>query len=168
MPSPTPNPRSAAPDGAATGDIAARRRWMGLLARGPLEALEAKLDTLPAGVLPDFRPVRGPETGMVMMQARAGGTGARFNAGEMTVTRCTVALADGTVGHGYVAGRSHRHAALAALLDGALQTPAAAALIEGVIDPLAAEEAEARARRSRQAAATKVDFFTMVRGEDES
>ena len=37
--------------------------------------------------------------------AAAGGGGAAFNLGEMTVTRCTVRTETGFVGHAYVAGR---------------------------------------------------------------
>ena len=43
-----------------------------------------------------------------MMRGRAGGGGAPFNLGEMTVTRCTVRTAGGQVGHAYVAGRDGR------------------------------------------------------------
>jgi len=103
---------------------------------------------------------------MVMVRARAGGTGQRFNMGEMTVTRCTVRLDDGTVGHAYVAGRDLRHAELAAVLDALLQNDARREAIEdAVIGPLAAAQQAERASAARKAAATKVDFFTMVRGE---
>lgn len=147
-------------------DVSSRQRWMAVLAASTVPAIENRLRTLPSFAWPEFKHVRGPETGMVMTQARAGGTGARFSAGEMTVTRCSVALNDGTIGHAYIAGRDHRHAELAAVLDGALQTSAADELIAHIIDPLAAAQKERRDRRSREAAATKVDFFTMVRGED--
>ena len=59
-----------------------------------------------------------------MARGRPGGDGAPFNLGEMTVTRCTVRLEDGTVGHAYVAGRDMRQAELAAVLDAVLQGPA--------------------------------------------
>jgi alpha-D-ribose 1-methylphosphonate 5-triphosphate synthase subunit PhnG len=98
-----------------------------------------------------------------MVRGRAGGDGAPFNLGEMTVTRCSVALADGTLGHAYVAGRDARQAELAALLDACLQQPALhAALHAAVVQPLAATQAEARASVARKAAATKVEFFTMA------
>jgi alpha-D-ribose 1-methylphosphonate 5-triphosphate synthase subunit PhnG len=159
----TPHHRPTAP-ACSVGET--RRRWMAVLAKAPLAAIEARLHVLPDRALPAFDHVRRPETGMVMVQGRAGGTGARFNAGEMTVTRCSVALADGTVGHAYVSGRSHRHAEVAAVLDGALQTDMADDLMAQVIEPLERELAAMRERRAREAGATKVEFFTMVRGED--
>lgn len=141
---------------------------MGILARASAREIEERLSDLRDIALPDYRPVRGPETGMVMVQARAGGTGSRFNAGEMTVTRCALALSDGAVGCAYVAGRDPRHAELAALLDGLLQRASSTSdrIRAGVIEPLAAAQQETRDRRAREAAATKVEFFTMVRGED--
>jgi alpha-D-ribose 1-methylphosphonate 5-triphosphate synthase subunit PhnG len=153
---------------AAEGDptVAARQRWMSVLARSSAAELEATLDSA-LGTAPEFRYLRAPETGLVMVRGRAGGTGDRFNLGEMTVTRCAVQVGDGAVGHAYVAGRDARHATLAALFDALLQDPArGAALHDGVIAPLAAAQAERRANRAAKAAATRVDFFTMVRGED--
>ncbi len=103
---------------------------------------------------------------MAMVRALAGGTGQRFNMGEMTVTRCAVRLDNGTVGHAYVAGRNLRHAELAAVLDAMLQDDSRRTEIEeAVIGPLAAAQQAERATAARKAAATKVDFFTMVRGE---
>jgi alpha-D-ribose 1-methylphosphonate 5-triphosphate synthase subunit PhnG len=115
---------------------------------------------------PGWTCVRPPETGMVMVRARAGGTGQRFNMGEMTVTRCVVRLDSGTIGHAYVAGRDRRHAELAAVLDALLQQPERHdEMYRTVLDPLLAEQIAVREREARRTAATKVDFFTMVRGE---
>lgn len=142
-----------------------RQRRMAILARASAGDLDAAYDALDPQ--PRHSLLRAPETGLVMVQGRAGGTGARFNLGEMTVTRCSVRLADGHVGHAYVAGRSHRHAELAAIFDALACEPARAAAIEKeVLAPLARAQAERRASTGRKAAATKVDFFTMVRGED--
>jgi alpha-D-ribose 1-methylphosphonate 5-triphosphate synthase subunit PhnG len=138
-----------------------RRRWMGVLARASAGQIAARLEQAPA--LPPHARLRGPETGLVMVRGRQGGDGAPFNLGEMTVTRCAVRLADGTLGHAYVAGRDQRQAELAALLDACLQQPALRpALLATVIEPLAAVQAERAAQVSRKAAATKVEFFTMA------
>lgn len=138
-----------------------RRHWMGVLARASADEIEARLASLPA--LPRHTRLRGPETGLVMVRGRAGGDGAPFNLGEMTVTRCAVRLPDGRVGHAYVAGRDGRQAELAALLDAMLQDEARrAALREAVIAPLAAAQSARREREVRRAAATKVQFFTMT------
>ena len=60
--------------------------------------------------------LRRPETGLVMLRGRAGGTGQAFNLGEASVTRCSVRLSDGQVGTGYVLGRDQRKAELVAVL----------------------------------------------------
>ena len=136
---------------------------MGLLAR----ADAAALNRLCADVtLPDHTVLRAPEIGGVMVRGRAGATGGPFNLGEMTVTRCSVKLPCGTVGHAYVQGRDKTHATQAALIDALMQTDAADHIAAAVLGPLREAEHLARASRAAKAAATKVDFFTMVRGED--
>ncbi len=147
-------------------DIAvnARKEWMGLLARAPEAVLMALWKDF--GEQPDFEWLRAPEVGGVMVRGRTGGTGAPFNLGEMTVTRCSLALSDGTVGHGYVQGRSKSKAEAAALVDALMQTPAADTVRERVIGPLTQQMQAAKTDRAAKAAATKVEFFTMVRGED--
>jgi len=136
-----------------------RRRWMAVLARASADEIAGLLAALPP--LPAAERLRAPETGLVMVRGRAGGDGAAFNLGEMTVTRCAVRLGE-AVGHAYVAGRDRRQAELAALLDAALQDPARHdALMEGVIAPLAARQQAAREAEARKAAATRVDFFAM-------
>ncbi|HGP4332431.1 TPA: phosphonate C-P lyase system protein PhnG, partial [Pseudomonas aeruginosa] len=92
--------------------IAARQRWMGVLARARREELDAHADALRDA---DYHLLRAAETGMTLVRGRMGGTGSPFNLGEMTVTRCVVRLADGRTGYSYVAGRDKRHAELAAL-----------------------------------------------------
>lgn len=143
----------------------ARKRWMGVLARTGLDTLEEGYAALSPA--PKHAILRKPETGLVMVQGRANGTGQKFNAGEMTVTRCSVRMPSGTIGHAYVAGRSRRHAELAAIFDALLQDPDHAPEIEEhLITPSERSLAEMRQMKQRKAAATKVDFFTMVRGED--
>ena len=138
---------------------------MSLLAQATPDDLDSAWRQLPAP--PAYRLLRGPETGLVMLRARAGGTGAQFNLGEMTVTRCSVELRGGQVGHAYVGGRSGRHAEQAAVLDALLQDPAWQARVAGTVLSrlLVLREAHRSATRAR-AAATRVEFFTMVRGEE--
>jgi len=139
---------------------AARQRWMSILARASAQELAAKLAELPP--LPASGTLRAPETGLVMVRGRAGGDGDAFNLGEMTVTRCAIRLG-AHVGHAYIAGRDHTKARLAALLDAALQDKARQpAILQSIIEPLAAAQQEARAVEARKAAATRVDFFTMA------
>jgi alpha-D-ribose 1-methylphosphonate 5-triphosphate synthase subunit PhnG len=141
-----------------------RQRWLAVLARLDPQDLEAAMARLPAR--PEYRCLKPAETGLVMVRGRAGGTGQPFNLGEMSVTRCVVALAGGQTGVGYVAGRDSRRAELVALFDALLQDPAHAERIQhDLVEP---GDAQLRARRATQrakAGATRVDFFTMVRGE---
>ena len=139
----------------------ARRGWMSALAKADPARLAALMPELPA-----LEPLRPPEIGAVMVRGRVGATGAPFTLGEMTLTRCSVRLADGTVGHGYVQGRDKAHAMRAAALDALMQTDQAERLQTTVLDVLVAEADAARVQRAEKAAATKVEFFTMVRGED--
>lgn len=142
-------------------DIAARQRWMAVLARAGGDEIAACLADAPP-VPPHVR-LRGPETGLVMVRGRAGGDGAPFNLGEMTVTRCTVRLADGGIGHAHVAGRDARQAELAAVLDALLQDPERWPALERlVVAPLEAAQAARREAVARRAAATRVEFFTMT------
>jgi len=151
-----------------TDPPAARRRWMAVLARADAGQLAGLLEAW--GPAPAYRVLRGPESGLVMVRGRAGGTGGRFNLGEMTVIRCTVRTepsdqgqaGSGTTGHAYVAGRNGAHAELAALLDALLQDPEqTAGLHAAVVAPLAAAQDARRRAVAGKAAATQVKFFAM-------
>jgi alpha-D-ribose 1-methylphosphonate 5-triphosphate synthase subunit PhnG len=141
-----------------------RKTWMGLLAKAPEGRVAALLDE--TMTRPGFKWLRPPEIGSTMVRARIGATGAPFNLGEMTVTRCALTLEGGQVGHAYIQGRRKGCAEAAALVDALMQTDAAETVRTGVLDPLEVELASKKAKRAAKAAATKVDFFTMVRGED--
>ena len=120
-----------------------------------------------AGIETDAQALRGPETGLVTVRGRIGGAGAPFNFGEATVTRATVRLPGGEVGHAYALGRDKEKARLSAIADALWQNPARRAEIEEkIIAPLKAAQLGADEKRRAETAATKVDFFTMVRGED--
>jgi alpha-D-ribose 1-methylphosphonate 5-triphosphate synthase subunit PhnG len=140
-----------------------RQGWLAVLARAARAELEAFWAETEHPVITVLRP---PEIGLVMARGRAGGTGQRFNLGEITVTRCSVRTAEGQIGHGYVSGRDKRRAELVASFDALLQAPLRqAALMARVVEPLARAQAEAKAATAGKAAATRVEFFTMVRGE---
>jgi alpha-D-ribose 1-methylphosphonate 5-triphosphate synthase subunit PhnG len=140
---------------------AERRRWMAVLARASRQELEAVV----APELPDHALLKPEETGTVMIEGRAGGTGARFNLGEVTVTRCVVRLG-GHVGLSYALGRDKRKARLAALIDAMLQDETMRPELErDLIVPLSRRQVARREAESRKAAATKVEFFTLVRGD---
>jgi alpha-D-ribose 1-methylphosphonate 5-triphosphate synthase subunit PhnG len=143
----------------------ARARWMSALAQAGPAAVEAAWDRLEPE--PVYRLLRAAETGLVMVRGRAGGTGVPFNLGEMTVTRCSVTLDDGRVGHAYVPGRDGRHAERAAVLDAILQDEAAREALEPlIIEPLVAARRARQQETRARVAGTRVEFFTMVRGEE--
>ncbi|MGB6103657.1 MAG: phosphonate C-P lyase system protein PhnG [Pusillimonas sp.] len=152
------------PDVQAGGEALVRRQqWMRVLAcAGP--QLTSYSDALRQD---EHHFIRPAEIGMVMVRGRAGASGAPFNLGEMTVTRCVVQLADGRHGYSYVAGRSKPHAELAALADAHLQGERQAYWLTQLIEPLRREQAAERGTRESESAATKVDFVTLVRGENE-
>ncbi|MFT7058281.1 MAG: alpha-D-ribose 1-methylphosphonate 5-triphosphate synthase subunit PhnG [Pseudorhodobacter sp.] len=139
-----------------------RQIWMGLLARAKPARLAALFPELPPHEV-----LRAPEVGAVMVQGRIGGTGQPFNLGEMTVTRCALRLDADIVGHAHVQGRDKDHARRAAVLDGLMQGDQAALIQAQVLDVLQVEQAQRRRARAAKAAATKVEFFTLVRGEDQ-
>ena len=138
----------------------ARRDWMAVLARAEAVDIERLIGPQ---ALPPYSRLRGPEVGLAMVRGRAGGSGAPFNLGEVTVTRCTVRDEAGRIGYAVVVGREQRRAELAAAMDAALQDPARhAALHRAVIAPLEAAQQAGRAAAAGKAAATRVAFFTMA------
>ncbi|WP_320200243.1 phosphonate C-P lyase system protein PhnG [Agrobacterium sp. rho-13.3] len=142
-----------------------RRRAAGLLARATVQELLSGWDALDNK--PDVEKVRGPETGLVMVRGKIGGGGAPFNLGEATVTRATVKLSSGTIGHAHALGTGRKHAWYAAILDALWQEDATRSIIEDrVLAPVAQRLSERKAQKQQETAATRVDFFTMVRGED--
>ncbi len=156
------------PNGQADGgeaQIAQRQALMRVCA----EATEAELDQALAafGNLPEVEDVRSPETGLVMLRGRIGGDGRGFNVGEATVTRAVVRLETGAVGFSYLLGRSVRRARLAAIVDALGQDARFRETLEAsLVGPVKARRAMEIARTAEETAATRVDFFTLVRGED--
>jgi alpha-D-ribose 1-methylphosphonate 5-triphosphate synthase subunit PhnG len=116
--------------------------------------------------LPAYDNLREPENGLVMVRGRIGGDGAPFNLGEATVSRAAVRLATGEMGFGYTLGRDREKARMIALCDALVQSKEFADVVEAnVLAPLRAARIAARARKAAESAATRVDFYTLVRGE---
>lgn len=146
-----------------TDSEAPRQEALGVLASAESRDLNATWETWQNR--PDVQMIRGPETGLVMLRGRTGGGGAPFNLGEATVSRASVRIDSGEVGHGYCLGRDAEKAKLIAVIDALFQREPAN--IEfAILRPLR-DIAHARDKQVRdETAATKVEFFTMVRGED--
>lgn len=141
----------------------ARAHWMSLLAQADPAELALAMDAFAPPA--DTAWLRPAQTGLYMLRGRVGGTGPQFNFGEITVTRCSV-QAGGHIGHAWVRGSQTRHAELAALADALLQDAERhAQLLKQVIEPLRRSLDRRRDEASRKAAASKVEFFTVVRGE---
>jgi len=140
-----------------------RRAALGLLAR----ATSAELTNPLAAHWPhvEARDLRPPEVGLVMLRGRMGGDGAAFNLGEATVARAAVELASGQRGFGHRLGRDRAQARRIAICD-ALWQRERQAVEAHILAPIAARLAAERAQAAAETAATKVDFFTLVRGED--
>ena len=96
-----------------------------------------------------------------------GGTGERFFAGDATLTRAAVRLTDGTLGYSWVQGRDKQHAERCALIDALMQQSRYFQnLSETLIAPLDADRMARIAARQAEVNASRVDFFTMVRGDN--
>ena len=141
--------------------VTKRQQWMQVLARAgdDLQQFEKVLKPF------EYSYIRSPETGMVMARGQAGGTGQAFNLGEVAITRCVVLLTDGAIGYSYVLGRCLRNAELAAVVDGLLQGEDCDDWFERIIQPLQEQQLLRIAARNGEIMGSKVDFFTMVRGD---
>lgn len=146
-----------------SAEQSARKRALDVLAAAPAKALAERWAAF--GDQPAHQRIRGPETGLVMVRGRAGGGGAPFNLGEATVSRASVRIVTGEVGHGYCLGRDLDKAEAIAVID-ALRQRDATRIDAEIIAPLEALGAERDDLRAEETAATRVDFFTMVRGDN--
>lgn len=147
------------------GSAARRQALMRICADASIEELSRALADF--GGAPAVEDVRTPETGLVMLRGRIGGDGAPFNVGEATVTRAVVRLEGGTLGYSYLLGRSAERARLAAIVDALGQDATWRARLEAaLVAPVQARREAELTRQREEAAATRVNFFTLVRGED--
>jgi alpha-D-ribose 1-methylphosphonate 5-triphosphate synthase subunit PhnG len=147
-----------------SGETLRRKRVADALATATLQELKDAWDRLP--IRPDIIPVRGPEAGLVMVRGRTGGAGQPFNLGEVVVSRATVRLENGVIGHGHVLGNARERARLAAVFDALAQCEEHEAAVAALLDAVRTRAASEETRRAEEVAATRVDFFTMVRGDD--
>ena len=150
-----------------------RQEWISLLGTADPAWLNARKEALgsdlesnglaPDDLEPDY--MVPPETGMVMMQARQDGAGPRFNLGEVTVTRCILKIG-GIMGYAMVMGPDLRHAELAALFDALFQMPEAGPILQKTLIPrMRRMKEERRTREAAEVKTSKVEFFTLKRGE---
>jgi alpha-D-ribose 1-methylphosphonate 5-triphosphate synthase subunit PhnG len=145
------------------GKRARRKAAMAVLAHSDAAEIARRLEAV---AVPPYENLREPENGLVMVRGRIGGDGAPFNLGEATVSRAAVRLATGEVGFGYTLGRDRQKARMIALCDALVQSNDFADAVEAnVLAPLRAATISERSRKAAETAATRVDFYTLVRGE---
>jgi alpha-D-ribose 1-methylphosphonate 5-triphosphate synthase subunit PhnG len=145
------------------GKQAQRKAAMSVLAHSDAAGIACHLDAI---ALPPYENLREPENGLVMVRGGIGGDGAPFNLGEATVSRAAVRLSTGEVGFGYTLGRNGQKARMIALCDALIQSDEFAGAVEAeVIAPLRTQMISEQNRRAAETAATRVDFYTLVRGE---
>jgi len=149
--------------GGGKGGQAHRQAAMAVLAHSDAADIAGRLGAI---AVPPYEDLREPENGLVMVRGRIGGDGAPFNLGEATVSRAAVRLPTGEVGFGYTLGRDREKARLIALCDALAQSNEFAETLEArVLSPLRAAMTAERDGKARETAATRVDFYTLVRGE---
>lgn len=150
----------------ATGENnkqAQRKAAMTVLADSDAAEIAARLGAI---ALPGYENLREPENGLVMVRGRIGGDGAPFNLGEATVSRAAVRLSTGELGFGYALGRDREKARMIALCDALVQSGEFADALEvNVLAPLRGSMTSEQDRKAAETAATRVDFYTLVRGE---
>ena len=150
-------------EGEKDGIRARRKVAMAVLAHCSTAEIAGRLSEFE---LPAYESLREGENGLVMLRGRIGGDGAPFNVGEATLSRAAVRLASGEVGFGYTLGRDREKARMIALCDALVQSDGFADRVEtSVIAPLRVAMLARRIKKAAESAATKVDFYTMVRGE---
>ena len=145
--------------------IEKRKSWMSLLATSNKNDLLNLWEQKKINIRYEW--LRTPEIGSIMAQGRMGVTGDKFNIGEVTITRCSLKLNCGTIGHSYVQGRSKKKAEISALCDALMQTEMSKEINKNIIIPLGKIKKDNKDKILSKAEATKVDFFTLVRGESD-
>lgn len=141
-----------------------RQAMMALYARATRKELEGAVERFQP--LPRLRRLRPAEVGLVMVEGRTGGDGAPFNLGETTVTRAAVQVEGGATGIAYLLGRDPGKAEAAATLDALWQDPALKLAVRDALGPVRRRLAAEAAATAAETDATRVNFFTMTRGED--
>lgn len=140
-----------------------RQQLLSVLSRSSLKSIQEHWSQL--SIKPEYQQLKAPESGMVMVKAKAGGTGQDFNMGEMTVTRTVIQLNSGEVGYGYTQGRDKQKSKLIALIDACHQLAEYTEKItHHLMQPLEAKLDENYQKVQEKTNSSKVDFFTMVRG----
>lgn len=142
---------------------------MRLLALAPELALENAYAALQqnAPQATSYTLLRPAETGLIMARGRINNNGSPFNIGEVLITRCVVQREDGALGYAWIAGEKARHAELAAFFDALFQHADFTDYFNNELLPTLQSALHAKhVQNAEKAEKTRVNFFTLVRGED--
>jgi alpha-D-ribose 1-methylphosphonate 5-triphosphate synthase subunit PhnG len=141
-----------------------RKKLLSVLAKSSKNHIVDQWKSL--NISTDYKFLKKPEIGMVMVRARAAGHGENFNMGEMTVTRCVVQLDSNEIGYGYTAGREKEKSKLIAIIDALFQKEAFRDVISSnILQPLIVLQEKKETHNKIKTDTSKVNFFTMVRGD---
>jgi len=141
-----------------------RQEWIALLAKADPFLLKKAEKQLGKGI--EYAYITKPETGMIMVRARADNKKSGFCLGEISVTKCILKIEKKIMGYAMVMGSDHDHAKNAALFDGLLQIPEySSKLMQTLIPELKKISRNEKKKQAKQNQDTKVEFFTMKRGE---
>ncbi|MEW6122732.1 MAG: phosphonate C-P lyase system protein PhnG [Pseudomonadota bacterium] len=140
-----------------------RQAMMAVIAQASQPELDAVIERF--APLPRVEDLRPAEVGLCMVRGRIGGDGAAFNLGEATVTRAAVRL-NALTGVSYLLGRAPERARAAALIDALWQDEAARPAVEQALAPIRVRLKAMKDAEFARTDATRVEFFTLVRGED--
>lgn len=141
-----------------------RQNWLSVLAHSEPTTLATLWSQ--QNLQPNYTLLRAPQTGLAQVQGRMGATGNAYNIGDVTLTRAVVKLASNEIGVGYIAGRNKDHCLRVALVDALLQhKDFFQVLYDNVIKPLRQQRQQATQQHEAATNQSKVDFFTLVRGE---
>jgi alpha-D-ribose 1-methylphosphonate 5-triphosphate synthase subunit PhnG len=138
-----------------------RMELFSLAAPSVLEDFLLSLDEIPPYVF-----LKKPSSGLVMVRGRIGGTGALFNLGELLISRSVVEM-EGTLGFGYTPFENLRHSEMAAVLDALASHPKYENEVFLLTEKLRKLRFELTNSEEKESERTKVEFFTVKRGEDE-
>ena len=149
-------------------DANRRKEWMEFLCIADPTDLESVKNNLDAShdIPLDYTYIVKPETGLIMVQAKADGSRTRFNLGETTVSRCILKIKEQYTGASWIIGSDLQHAKNAALFDALLQDPEYnEKLTELLFRKLEKKQNAKNIKLKQDIEKTKVEFFTLKRGE---
>lgn len=143
---------------------ARRQHWMSVLARADWADIEHRWKSV--GIDLPYTILREPEIGLAQIRGKMANKGDVFNVGDTTITRASVQFKNDVVGHCYTMGRNLDKALTCAVIDGVLQHDQHNQVVmDAVIAPLQQAFIEKRKHRKQEIETSKVDFFTLVRGD---